>query len=345
MNDGTQAAREAANLVDLDSDPTKLLDVVQVGKELLVTRGALTTFSVANDVAKYFAILPALFAGIYPQLGVLNLMQLHSPQSAILSAIVFNALIIIALIPWPCAGARASRRRRQPAAPQPADLRPGRAGGALHRHQADRHPAHRPAPGLTPFPSPRRGDLIRGTEYAYATPSRPEPAGPDDPDNRRRLPAVRHRRRATGLPGAGQRQPGARRQGRCAQPAAGAAGGGAQWFQPRPSAGGYATVASGASNLAPSNPALAERIARTPPSWARWGRVRCPWPWSPPPAAASTHTCRWPRALPDPADRRGAGIPAATLERLVEQQAERPLIGPAVVNVFALNLRLNEMPE
>lgn len=99
MNDGTQAAREAANLVDLDSDPTKLLDVVQVGKQLLVTRGALTTFSVANDVAKYFAILPALFIGIYPQLAALNLMQLHSPQSAILSAIVFNALIIVGLIP------------------------------------------------------------------------------------------------------------------------------------------------------------------------------------------------------------------------------------------------------
>ncbi|PJI47744.1 MAG: K(+)-transporting ATPase subunit B [Pseudomonas sp.] len=106
MNDGTQAAREAANLVDLDSDPTKLLDVVQVGKELLVTRGALTTFSVANDVAKYFAILPALFAGIYPQLGVLNLMQLASPQSAILSAIVFNALIIVALIPLALRGVR-----------------------------------------------------------------------------------------------------------------------------------------------------------------------------------------------------------------------------------------------
>ncbi|MFV3416166.1 potassium-transporting ATPase subunit KdpB [Pseudomonas nitroreducens] len=106
MNDGTQAAREAANLVDLDSDPTKLLDVVQVGKELLVTRGALTTFSVANDVAKYFAILPALFAGIYPQLGVLNVMKLASPQSAILSAIVFNALIIVALIPLALRGVR-----------------------------------------------------------------------------------------------------------------------------------------------------------------------------------------------------------------------------------------------
>ncbi|MET1079877.1 MAG: potassium-transporting ATPase subunit KdpB [Pseudomonas sp.] len=106
MNDGTQAAREAANLVDLDSDPTKLLDVVLVGKELLVTRGALTTFSLANDIAKYFAILPALFAGIYPQLGALDLMRLHSPQSAILSAIVFNALIIVALIPLALRGVR-----------------------------------------------------------------------------------------------------------------------------------------------------------------------------------------------------------------------------------------------
>ena len=99
MNDGTQAAREAANLVDLDSDPTKLLDVVQVGKQLLVTSGALTTFSIANDVAKYFAILPALFIGLYPQLSVLNVMQLHSSASAILSAIVFNGLIIVGLIP------------------------------------------------------------------------------------------------------------------------------------------------------------------------------------------------------------------------------------------------------
>ena len=106
MNDGTQAAREAANMVDLDSDPTKLLDVVQIGKELLVTRGALTTFSIANDVAKYFAILPALFASIYPQLGVLNVMHLHSPQSAILSAIVFNALIIVVLIPLALRGVR-----------------------------------------------------------------------------------------------------------------------------------------------------------------------------------------------------------------------------------------------
>ncbi|MDX2266297.1 MAG: potassium-transporting ATPase subunit KdpB [Hyphomicrobiales bacterium] len=104
MNDGTQAAREAANLVDLDSDPTKLMEVVQVGKQLLISRGALTTFSIANDFAKYFAILPALFLGAYPDLQSLNIMGLASPESAILSAVIFNALIIIALIPLALTG-------------------------------------------------------------------------------------------------------------------------------------------------------------------------------------------------------------------------------------------------
>ncbi|MFB9081149.1 potassium-transporting ATPase subunit KdpB [Deinococcus wulumuqiensis] len=99
MNSGTQAAKEAGNMVDLDSDPTKLLEVVEIGKGLLITRGALTTFSIANDVAKYFAILPALFVTAYPQLGVLNVMGLHSPTSAVLSAVIFNALIIPVLIP------------------------------------------------------------------------------------------------------------------------------------------------------------------------------------------------------------------------------------------------------
>lgn len=99
MNCGTQAAREASNMVDLDSDPTKLLEVVKTGKQMLMTRGALTTFSIANDVAKYFAIIPAAFVSVYPQLGVLNVMQLHSPESAVLSAVIFNALIIIGLIP------------------------------------------------------------------------------------------------------------------------------------------------------------------------------------------------------------------------------------------------------
>ncbi|AMA61147.1 potassium-transporting ATPase subunit KdpB [Bradyrhizobium sp. CCGE-LA001] len=99
MNTGTQAAREAGNMVDLDSNPTKLIEVVEIGKQLLMTRGALTTFSIANDVAKYFAIIPAMFLAFYPQLNVLNVMNLSSPQSAILSAIIFNAVVIIALIP------------------------------------------------------------------------------------------------------------------------------------------------------------------------------------------------------------------------------------------------------
>jgi len=99
MNTGTMAAREAGNMVDLDSDPTKLIEIVEIGKQLLITRGALTTFSIANDVAKYFAIIPAMFAAFYPELQTLNVMGLHSPQSAILSAIIFNALIIIVLIP------------------------------------------------------------------------------------------------------------------------------------------------------------------------------------------------------------------------------------------------------
>jgi potassium-transporting ATPase ATP-binding subunit len=106
MNTGTQAAKEAGNMVDLDSNPTKLIEIVEIGKQLLITRGALTTFSVANDVAKYFAIIPAMFAGAFPQLGVLNIMHLKTPQSAILSAVIFNALIIIALIPLALRGVR-----------------------------------------------------------------------------------------------------------------------------------------------------------------------------------------------------------------------------------------------
>jgi K+-transporting ATPase ATPase B chain len=99
MNTGTSAAKEAGNMVDLDSDPTKLIEIVEIGKQLLITRGALTTFSISNDIAKYFAIIPAMFAGVYPGLDRLNIMALASPQSAILSAVVFNALVIIALIP------------------------------------------------------------------------------------------------------------------------------------------------------------------------------------------------------------------------------------------------------
>ncbi|WP_404813960.1 potassium-transporting ATPase subunit KdpB [Cellulomonas iranensis] len=119
MNTGTSAAKEAGNMVDLDSDPTKLIEIVAIGKQLLITRGALTTFSLANDVAKYFAILPAMFAGLYPQLDALNVMRLHSPQSAVLSAVVFNALVIVALVPVALRGVR---------------YRPAAAGALLRRN-------------------------------------------------------------------------------------------------------------------------------------------------------------------------------------------------------------------
>jgi K+-transporting ATPase ATPase B chain len=106
MNTGTMAAKEAGNMVDLDSNPTKLIEVVAIGKQLLITRGALTTFSIANDVAKYFAIIPAMFMTTYPALGRFNLMELRTPQSAVLAAVIFNALVIIALVPLALRGVK-----------------------------------------------------------------------------------------------------------------------------------------------------------------------------------------------------------------------------------------------
>ena len=106
MNSGTKAAKEAGNMVDLDSNPTKLIDIVEIGKQLLITRGSLTTFSITNDVAKFFAIIPAMFVGVFPALHTLNIMHLSSPHSAILSAVIFNALIIVALIPLALRGVK-----------------------------------------------------------------------------------------------------------------------------------------------------------------------------------------------------------------------------------------------
>jgi K+-transporting ATPase ATPase B chain len=119
MNSGTMAAKEAGNMVDLDSNPTKLIEVVAIGKQLLITRGALTTFSIANDIAKYFAIIPAMFMATYPALGRLNIMGLHTPQSAVLAAVIFNALIIIALVPLALRGVK---------------YRPSHAGALLRRN-------------------------------------------------------------------------------------------------------------------------------------------------------------------------------------------------------------------
>ncbi len=146
MNTGTQAAKEAGNMVDLDSNPTKLLEIVEIGKQLLITRGALTTFSIANDVAKYFAIIPAMLVGVFPAIAPLNIMHLASPLSAILSAVIFNALDHHR--PDPAGPARrglpADRRRRH-APPQPPHLRLRRHHRPVRRHQAHRcHRQRRP---------------------------------------------------------------------------------------------------------------------------------------------------------------------------------------------------------
>ena len=184
MNTGTSAAKEAGNMVDLDSDPTKLIEIVEIGKQLLITRGALTTFSIANDVAKYFAIIPAMFAAVYPGLDKLNIMRLHSPQSAILSAVIFNALIIVALIPLALRGVR-----YQPSSAS-AMLRRnlyiyglGGIVAAVRRHQAHRpgHPVHPrnpvtatcvPCPGTVPSAVGRAAHAARLHGAARASPTR-----------------------------------------------------------------------------------------------------------------------------------------------------------------------------
>ncbi len=144
MNTGTQAAKEAGNMVDLDSDPTKLLDIIEIGKQLLITRGSLTTFSIANDIAKYFAIIPAMFVVVFPELDSLNIMKLSNPHSAILSAVIFNALVIVALIPLALRGREVPAPHRRRGAPsEPVDLRRRRGRRPLHLHQAHRHRRHR----------------------------------------------------------------------------------------------------------------------------------------------------------------------------------------------------------
>ena len=153
MNTGTQAAKEAGNMIDLDSNPTKLIEVVEVGKQLLITRGSLTTFSIANDVAKYFAIIPAMFLGVFPQLDRLNVMDLDSPRSAILSAVIFNALVIVALIPLALRGVRFRAASAAQVLRRNLLVYGSGARRPVHRHQGDRRRHHRPGGELTCVPS------------------------------------------------------------------------------------------------------------------------------------------------------------------------------------------------
>ena len=183
-------------MVDLNSNPTKLIEVVEIGKQLLMTRGALTTFSIANDVAKYFAIIPAMFVAFYPQLQALNIMGLSTPQSAILSAIIFNALIIIALIPLALKGVAFRPIGAGPLLRRNLlDLRPRRHHHPLHRHQGHRPHRHGPASGL------RRTAMLREIRPAIVVARRP------DTDNRPGLSAGHDGHRPGAFPAPGQRQP------------------------------------------------------------------------------------------------------------------------------------------
>ncbi len=139
MNSGTQAAKEAGNMVDLDSSPTKLIDIVRIGKQLLMTRGSLTTFSIANDVAKYFAIIPALFMGLYPGLAALNIMRLHNPRARSSRRIIYNALIIVALIPLALKGVKYREVSAASCFPATCWSTAWAASSSPLLHQADRH--------------------------------------------------------------------------------------------------------------------------------------------------------------------------------------------------------------
>ncbi len=205
MNSGTQAAKEAGNMVDLDSNPTKLLEVIEVGKQLLMTRGALTTFSIANDVAKYFAILPAMFMVAYPEIAPLNVMGLATPSSAILSAVIFNAIIIILLIPLALRGVKYRPLGRSRAVPPlDADLRRRRHHRAVRRHQAHRSRARRP-------PSRLRRSAMHTIRHRAAShrrhpgPDRPHLSAGDDRrgpgpvlEGRQRQPGHRQHRARSG---------------------------------------------------------------------------------------------------------------------------------------------------
>ena len=211
MNTGTQAAKEAGNMVDLDSNPTKLIEVVETGKQLLMTRGALTTFSIANDVAKYFAIIPAAFATTYPQLNALNVMHLGSPASAILSAVIFNALIIIALIPLALKGVRyrplgaAAVLRKNLL-----DLRRRRTDRAVRWHQGDRPAPRWTRTGLNRY-APARALLIhsqaRSPHHDVRVSPRPRHDRLVDLDHRIRVSAAGDRHRPGRLSARGEWQP------------------------------------------------------------------------------------------------------------------------------------------
>ncbi len=340
MNTGTSAAKEAGNMVDLDSDPTKLIDIVEIGKQLLITRGALTTFSIANDVAKYFAIIPAMFVGAFPGLAGA---QRHAPAlartRAILSAVIFNALIIVALIPLALRGVR-YRPSRAPraAAPQPADLRRRRRDRAVHRHQAHR-PRRRPDPRLlndrkrnrmnrrrtarirpARRGSPLRALLVLTVVCGVALPAARSPASGSSPCRPRRTDRWSA---PTGRPSArsliGQSFTDAKGN---ALP---------QWFQSRPSAAGAgydATASSAAATSARTTRDLVKAIEAARAAIAQADGVT---PAAiPPDAVTACGSGLDPRHLPGlraaagGPGRAARGLPVRPVRALVERHMQRP---------------------
>ena len=339
MNTGTQAAKEAGNMVDLDSNPTKLIEIVEIGKQLLITRGSLTTFSIANDVAKYFAIIPAMFAGAFPELDRLNVMDLSSPRTAILSAVIFNALIIVALIPLALRGVklRAARRRRAPA-PQPARLR--RSAASSRRSSAS---------SSSTSSSPESGSLADAPPAASRAPR----ASLRSPCSSASLyPLV--------VTGVAQVAFGDKADGSLVERDGVVVGSsligqgfeGDECFQPRPSAAGDGY--DGTRQLPPptsapptrtSSPTVEERVAAYRSANGLAAVAPCPSTPSPPRAPASTPTSRSPTpACRRRACRRARGLSEAEVLALVDEHTERRtlgFLGEERVNVLELNLALD----
>ena len=372
MNTGTSAAKEAGNMVDLDSNPTKLIEIVEIGKQLLITRGSLTTFSIANDVAKYFAIIPAMFAGVYAGLDTLNIMRLATPESAILSAVIFNALIIIGLIPLALRGVRytpssaASMLRRNLR-----DLRPRRHHQPVHRHQAHRparlhDPRHRlegrrsmptRPPDRSASTSPRCATLlvltvIVGLAYPLAMTGVAQVAFRGNADG-----SLVHRDGqvvGSDLVGQAFTRP-VLRNGKPKEDADGNPGGRGRpaYFQSRPSAAGtgYDPLSTSASNLGPENKDLDRRrqgsAARRPPGSTGSHRRR-----SPPDALLASGSGLDPHISPAYAREQVArvarerGLSLRPGPGLVEAHTQGRILGflgEPRVNVLELNLALDAL--
>ena len=324
MNTGTTAAKEAGNMVDLDSSPTKLIDIVEIGKQLLITRGALTTFSIANDVAKYFAIIPALFVATYPQLGSLNIMGLHSAESAVLSAVIFNALVIVALIPLALRGVRF--RPSGAAAILRRNVFIYGIGGdhrAVHLHQAHRSHPHRDRTVLM-FANLRPAFgislvffILLGLAYPLAETG---------------LGQALFSHQANGsLSADGSALVGQSWKGR-------------HWFQGRPDADN--PMATGGTNLGPRSKALVQAVGQQITQLKKEGITPAP----------NLVTTSGSGVDPDisPADAyaqvnavaKARGLPVAAVRRLVAEHIQQPqfgFLGSAYINVLQLNEALEAM--